>query len=199
MTDILLASQSPIRADLLTRVGLRFDTAPARIDEDAIRTGMTAEGAPPRDIADVLAEQKALKMSRKQPAALVIGSDQVLAFEGEILAKPETRDAAAEQLTCLAGKEHRLITACVIAQEAKAQWRVVTEARLWMKPLTATFIESYLTRNWPDVGDSVGAYKLEAEGPRLFQRISGDHFTILGLPLLELCNYLELRGAFDDV
>lgn len=199
MPDLILASQSPIRAELLTRVGLRFETAPARIDETAIKDAMLAEAAPPRDIADILAEQKALKLSRKHPEALVIGSDQVLAFDGQILSKPDTRDACTAQLTQLSGQEHRLITGCVVAMEGKPQWRVVTVARLWMKPLTAAFIDAYLDRNWPDVGESVGGYKLEAEGPRLFERIQGDHFTILGLPLMELCSYLELRGAFQDV
>lgn len=198
MPVVILASQSEIRAELLRRVRLPFETAPARIDEAAIRQGMEAEGAAPRDVADVLAEQKALKLSARGPEALVIGCDQVLAFDGQILAKPTSREDAAAQLNALSGTDHRLITAAVIAEAGRPQWRVVTEARLWMKPLSSAFIEAYLDRNWPDVGSSVGAYKLEAEGPRLFQRITGDHFTILGLPLLELCAYLELRGVFGD-
>lgn len=199
MPVTILASQSQIRATLLRRVGLEFETAPARIDEDAIRKGMEAENAPPRDIADQLAEQKALKLSRRRPEAFVIGSDQVLAHQGKILAKPDTRDEAAAQLESLSGSEHRLITAAVVAEDGRAQWRAVTEARLMMKPLTVTFISAYLDRNWPGVATSVGAYKLEEEGPRLFQRITGDYFTILGLPLLELCAYLEMRGVLSDV
>ena len=198
MSVIILASQSEIRADLLRRVHLAFETRPARIDEGALRAGMEAEGAPPRDVADMLAEQKALKLSRREPEAMVIGCDQVLAFDGQILGKPESRDAAAAQMAQLAGRDHRLITAAVIAEAGRPTWRVVTEARLWMKPLTPDFIDAYLERNWPDVATSVGGYKLEAEGPRLFQRITGDHFTILGLPLLELCAYLELRGMFEN-
>ena len=198
MSVIILASQSEIRSELLRRVGLAFEVRPARIDEDAVREAMEVEAAPPRDIADILAEQKALKVSRRLPEALVIGSDQVLALDKEIIAKPETREEAAEQLNQLSGRDHRLLTAAVVAEAGRAQWRVVTEARLWMKPLSASFIEAYLDRNWPDVSSSVGAYKLEAEGPRLFQRITGDHFTILGLPLLEICAYLELRGVLTD-
>ncbi|MBF9035945.1 septum formation protein Maf [Rhodobacterales bacterium HKCCE2091] len=198
MTRIVLASASPIRAELLTRVGLTFDTRPARVDEDAVRRGMEAEGAPPRDIADALAELKAVKVSGLEPGALVIGSDQVLAHDGAILTKPETRDAAEAQLRRLAGTEHRLVTAAVIAVDGQPQWRAVTVARLTMKPLTDRAISSYLGRNWPGVSGCVGGYKLEEEGPRLFQRITGDYFTILGLPLLELCAYLETRGEFED-
>ena len=159
---------------------------------------MEAEGAPPRDVADMLAEQKALKLSRREPEAMVIGCDQVLALDGQILGKPENKEAAAAQMALLSGRDHRLITAAVIAEAGRPTWRVVTEARLWMKPLTPDFIDAYLSRNWPDVATSVGGYKLEAEGPRLFQRITGDHFTILGLPLLELCGYLEQRGMFEN-
>ncbi len=198
MTTLILASQSEIRSELLRRVGLRFEAHPARIDEATIRASMEAEDARPRDIADVLAEQKALKLAGRYPEAMVIGCDQVLALEGEIISKPESKEEAAVQLARLSGRSHRLLTAAVIVEGARPQWRVVTEAQLWMKPLTETFIDSYLDRNWPDVASSVGAYKLEAEGPRLFQRITGDHFTILGLPLLELCTYLELRGVFLD-
>lgn len=198
MPVTILASQSTIRSDLLQRVGLVFEAQPARIDEDAIRSAMEAENAPPRDIADVLAEQKALKLSSRYPEALVIGCDQVLAADAGILAKPDNRAEAAAQLAGLAGRDHRLLTAAVIAEGGRPVWRVVTEARLWMKPLTPAFIDAYLDRNWPEVADSVGAYKLEQEGPRLFQRITGDHFTILGLPLLELCAYLDARGVFDN-
>lgn len=198
MAEIILASQSQIRADLLHRVGVSFDVKPARIDEDSIRDAMEAEGAPPRDIADVLAEQKALKLSGRRPGAMVIGADQVLALDGKIMAKPVDRNEAGDHLKRLRGRDHQLLTACVIAEAGRPQWRVVTEARLWMKPFSDKFIEAYLDRNWPDVGSSVGAYKLETEGPRLFQRITGDHFTILGLPLLELCAYLEVRGILTD-
>jgi len=198
MAEIILASQSQIRADLLRRIGVAFEVQPARIDEDSIRKAMEAEGAPPRDIADVLAEQKALKLSGRRPNAMVIAADQVLALDGKILAKPIDRNEAGDQLKRLNGQDHRLLTACVVAEAGRPQWRVVTEARLWMKPLSDKFIDAYLERNWPDVASSVGAYKLEAEGPRLFQRITGNHFTILGLPLLELCSYLEMRGILID-
>lgn len=195
MTVTILASQSEIRASLLRQIGLDFEARPARIDEAGIRHAMEAEGAPPRDIADVLAEQKAIKLSGRNPDAFVIGSDQVLNFNGKILSKPADRDEAARQLNDLSGHDHKLITAAVIAQAGQPQWRVITQAQLWMKPLSSAFIDAYLERNWPDVASSVGGYKLEAEGARLFQRITGDHFTILGLPLLEICAYLETRGV----
>lgn len=195
MARTILASKSEIRATLLRQIGLAFEAMPARIDEGAIRASMQVEGAPARDIADILAEQKSLKLSGRHPEAFVIGCDQVLSLGDKILSKPESREIAAAQLAELSGHDHKLLTAAVISQDGRPQWRVVTEARLWMKPLSTEFIQGYLDRNWPDVGSSVGAYKLEEEGARLFQRISGDHFTILGLPLLEVCGYLETRGV----
>ncbi|MEM9318683.1 MAG: Maf family protein [Pseudomonadota bacterium] len=198
MASVILASGSSIRATLLHRIGLSFAVQPARIDEEALRRAMQAENASGRDIADQLAAQKAVKVSLKAPGALVIGCDQILLLDREVISKPATLAAAAAQLEMLAGREHRLISAAVIAEDGVQTWRAVTEAKLAMKPLTGRFIEAYLSRNWPGVADSVGAYKLEEEGPRLFRRITGDTFTILGLPLLELCSYLETRGVLHD-
>ena len=198
MAHVVLASGSAIRAHLLRQIGLRFEVVRPKVDEQAVKEAMQHERARARDIADALAELKAIKVSASNPGALVIGSDQVLVHEGQIFNKPETRKDAEDQLAELSGKEHRLLTAAVIAEDGQPQWRVIGEARLTMKALTDQFIARYLDRNWPDVSDSVGAYKLEAEGARLFSRITGNHFTILGLPLLELCGYLELRGVFED-
>lgn len=198
MTRLILASGSPIRAELLRRVGLCFDIEKPRVDEDSLKASLEAAATSPRDIADALAEMKAVRISAKHPGALVLGSDQVLAHDGKVFSKAATRDEAAAQLRMLAGREHRLITAAVIAENGRPVWRVVTEARLWMKPLSEARIEAYLTRNWPGVAECVGHYKLEEDGPRLFQRITGDYFTILGLPLLELCSYLETRGEEFD-
>lgn len=198
MTGIVLASGSAARAGLLRQVGLAFSVDPARVDEAAIRAALEAEGAGPRDVADALAEFKARKVSERHPQALVIGCDQVLALGREILAKPPTRAAAADQLCRLRGRDHKLLSAVVLYRDGRPDWRFVGEARLTMKPLGDDAVERYLSRVWPGVADSVGGYKLEEEGARLFSRIEGDHFTILGLPLLELCSYLEARGEWRD-
>ncbi|MEM1272554.1 MAG: nucleoside triphosphate pyrophosphatase [Pseudomonadota bacterium] len=198
MVPVVLASQSTIRAELLRRVGVAFETRAAHVDEVSIRQAMDMDGAAPRDIADKLAEFKSLKVSGKEPQSLVIGSDQVLALDGRLFEKPTTPEAAVEHLRLLRGGTHELFSAAVISQAGQPQWRTIATARLAMKPLSDAFIDGYVKRNWPSIGDSVGAYKLEEEGPRLFHKISGDHFTVLGLPLLPLCAYLETRGVLSD-
>ena len=195
--SIILASGSTIRADLLRNAGVAFDVEPGRIDEDAITAGMLAEGASPRDIADALAEQKARKISNKRPEALVIGCDQVLDFRGELMAKPESPDMARDQIVRMRGQTHKLLSAVVIYLGGEPIWRHVGQVRLTMHNVTDGWLDDYITRNWPGIGESVGGYKLEEEGVRLFSRIEGDYFTVLGLPLLDLLSYLALRGTLD--
>ena len=166
----------------------------ARVDEEAIRQSLTAEGATPHDLADTLAEMKARRIADRHPDQLVLGADQVLDFGGSAWAKPETRDEAARQLGQLSGKTHRLLSAAVLYDRGQPVWRHVGVARLTMRPHSPAYLEGYLDRNWPGVADSVGAYKLEQEGVRLFSAIEGDYFTILGLPLLPLLSYLGQRG-----
>jgi len=191
---IVLASTSPIRLQLLRAAGLTVEPQAPRVDEEAIRSALVAEGAAPRDIADTLAEMKARKVAEKRPADLVLGCDQVLELDGETFAKPETPDQARAQLRQLRGKTHTLQSAIVAYENALPVWRHVAEARLTMWSLSDRYLDDYVIRNWDSIRHSVGCYKIEEEGVRLFSAISGDHFTILGLPLLPLLAWAGTKG-----
>lgn len=191
---LVLASTSPTRLHLLRAAGLTVEATPPRVDEASARDALLAEGAKPRDIADVLAEMKARKVSEKRPGDTVLGCDQILAFEDEVFSKPATIEDARAQLLRLRGKTHRLQSAIVAYENAEPVWRHVAEARLTMHHFSDSYLDAYLTRNWDSVRHSVGAYKIEEEGVRLFSAITGDHFTILGLPLLPLLAWLGTRG-----
>ena len=196
MSDqIILASQSEIRAMLLRNAGIEFNLMPARIDEDAVVKSLIDEAASPRDIADTLAELKSAKISSKRPGAIVIGCDQVLDLGGEILMKPTDEDNAKAQLRRMRGKTHKLLSAVVLYQSGEPLWRHVGQVRLTMHEISDSWLDEYVTRNWQSIRHSVGAYKLEEEGSRLFSRVKGDYFTVLGLPLLDLLSYLRLRGT----
>lgn len=197
VNSLILASASPVRAQLLTQAGLSFSVERPRVDEEMLRDTLLAEGASPRDLADALAEMKALRISEKHPQAMVIGCDQVLDLGGQVFSKPSTRTEAREQLLLLRAKRHSLLSAVVICEAGKPVWRHVGQVRLTVRPFSEAWLDGYLDRNWPDIAEAVGAYKLEKEGVRLFSRVEGDYFTVLGLPLLDLLSYLALRGDIE--
>lgn len=192
---IVLASQSAARQRLLRNAGVEFISVASRIDELAMRDAMTSERAKARDIADALAEAKARKVSQKYEDGLIIGADQVLDLDGELLEKAETAEVQKMQLAHLSGKRHRLITAVVVYEGNRPLWRHVSVASLTMRSCSDQFLDSYVRRNWPQIGSCLGGYMIEGEGVRLFSHIGGDIFSIQGLPLVELLSWMASRGA----
>lgn len=192
--EIVLASGSSTRAALFRAAGLAFRMATPRIDEQAIKASLSAEGASPRAIADAIAEAKARKVGPRHAGAITFGSDQVLDLDGEMLSKPADPAAARAQIARLCGRRHRLHCAVVAYEETRPVWRHLATARLTMRRLSEGCIADYVGRNWPAIGGSVGSYRLEDEGMRLFTAIEGDFFAIQGLPMLPLLSWLIDRG-----
>ena len=190
--SLILASQSASRRAMLTAAGVAFDATFAGVDEDAAKAAL--RDLSPRDLADALAELKALKVSARMPGQLVLGSDSLVALEdGTILDKPTDRDDAAAHLRLMSGKRHDLWSAAVIAENGRAVWRQVDRARLHVRPLSDAFIDRYLDAEWPAIAGCVGCFRVEGPGVQLFNRVEGSHFTILGMPLLPVLAYLRER------
>lgn len=194
---LVLASGSNIRAELMRNAGLIIDVDPANVDERAVEAPLLEAGFPPEDLASVLAKAKANDVSARRPGDLVIGADQILAFEGERRTKPDDMEAARRQLLAFSGKTHELLSAVVISKDGEAIWRHVSTARLTMRTLSPAFVGHYLAEAGDDVLSSVGAYQLEGLGLQLFEKIDGDYFTILGLPMLPLLAQLRELGVIE--
>lgn len=195
--SLVLASTSKTRQKMLSNAGLEFSASPAAIDEKVLKDSLLAEKASARDIADFLAEAKARSVSFFKPDALVIGADQTLVCGDIVFSKATDKTTAASTLRALSCKTHRLYSAAVIYEGQQAVWRHVSHADLTMRPLSDDFIEAYLDTLGDDAFWSVGSYQLEGLGAQLFSKIDGDYFTILGLPLLPLLDYLRRRGCID--
>jgi septum formation protein len=189
---LILASQSRARQALLANAGIRFDAVPAEIDERAAQrtSGLSAPG----EIAALLARDKALVVSSQHPGRFVVGADQTLALGMRLFNKPAGRAQAAEQLRALAGQRHELHSAVAVARDGKILFEATTIARMTMRQLSGAEIRGYLDAAGEAVTSSVGAYQVEGLGVHLFEHIDGDHFTILGLPLLPLLAFLRGEG-----
>ena len=194
--SLILASQSTSRQAMLNAAGVSHRAIAAHIDEAAIKLAMQHDGAAPRAIADALAALKAERVAQSYPTDWVIGSDSILVREnGDMPDKPVDRADAARRLAAMAGGRHRLISAVVVVEAGRQVWRHVDVATLVVRPLSAAFIAAYLDAEWPAIAGCVGCFRIEGPGVQLFDRIEGNHFTILGMPLLPLLGYLRLRGV----
>ncbi len=194
---LVLASTSAARQAMLTAAGVAFEAMAPNVDEAELKRALLSEGASVSALAEALAEAKAVKISRRWgPDVLVLGADQVLEdANGAALDKPESFEKAADQLRSLRGTRHKLISAAVIAENGKPVWRATDTAQLIVRHFSDAFLAAYLEKEGDAVLGCVGSYRLEALGAQLFSRIEGDHFTILGLPLLPVLDYLRLRAV----
>jgi septum formation protein len=192
---LILASASTARANMLRAAGVEIEIVPARVDEAELKLSLKQQGADPETAAIALAELKALQVSRGRPGRLVLGADQMLDCDGAWFDKPADRAAAKAQLLILRGKTHRLTSAAVLARDGQRIWHHAAPARLTMRAFTEAFLEGYLDQAGETVLTSVGAYQLEGLGGQMFQKIDGDFFTILGLPLLAVLDILREQNV----
>lgn len=192
--QLILASSSPSRRQLLSNAGLTFEVQPPGVDEEEAKRSLLSGRTAPQGIAEKLAEMKAMRISEKHPEAMVVGGDSTLACQGRLFDKPPTIEAARKQLLALRGQTHELFSCVVVARGGTRLWHWNERARLTMRPFNEAFLDAYLARAGDAVLGSVGAYQLEGLGAHLFTRVDGDYFTILGLPLLPLLSFLAGHG-----
>lgn len=193
--ELWLASASQARAELLRRAGIEARIEPAHVDENEVKSSLRAQGAGAARVAETLAELKAARVSRRHAGALVVGADQMLECDGAWYDKPRSLDEARVHLRALRGKPHELLSAVCVVRDGARLWHHGERARLWMREFSEDFLDDYLKEIGGDALGLVGVYRLEGPGVRLFQRIEGDFFGILGLPLLPLLDFLRGRGA----
>jgi septum formation protein len=193
--SLRLASQSASRRRLLADAGVPFAAVSAGVDEETAKDALIGEGVGPRDLADALAELKAIRPSQRDPHALVLGCDQTLALDdGTLVNKCETREEARDLLLRMSGTRHHLHSAAVLAQAGTPVWRQIESVAMDVRPLSAAFIDAYLDADWEECRWCVGCYRIEGPGAQLFSRISGSLFAVQGLPLLPLLDYLRTRS-----
>lgn len=196
MTSLVLASKSAVRTRLLSAAGVEFEAVDSGLDETVAKAGLA--GQTPEAIALALAEAKALRVSMARPDDLVIGADQTLDFEGRLFDKATSLAEARERLVMLRGRSHRLHAGIAVARGDRIVWRKCATSNLTMRDFSDTWLDGYLERNSRAALSSVGCYELEGEGAQLFDRIVGDYFAILGLPLLGLLGCLRKEGALPQ-
>jgi len=189
---IILASQSASRRAMLEQAGVVFEAIPAHLDERALEASLA--GSPPARIALTLAEAKALAVSAEYPDALVLGSDSLVEVDGRRFGKPRDREQAEEHLRFFSGREMHLHSAAALARNGRIVWAHTAMASLQVIDLSNNFIETYLAAEWPAVAGCVGVFRIEARGVQLFESIAGDHFTVLGMPLLAVLGALREMG-----
>lgn len=195
--SLVLASASPARALMLERAGIRCSTDAARVDEEGCRNAMRAAGAPASALVEKLAELKAYRVARRHPQAIVIGADQILDCDGVWFEKPADVEQARADLVALRGRSHELLSCACVVQGDRRLWHHTDRAKLTMRDFTDEFLDAYLAMVGDDALRSVGAYQIEGPGAQLFSKIEGDYFTILGLPLLPLLQYLRDLGQVE--
>lgn len=191
---LILASGSRARSEMLKAAGIKFESQKPHVDEEPIKAALLADGASAQHIADTLAETKALAVSSLCKDVFVIGSDQILSCEGKCFSKASTTAGAKKQLQALSGKRHSLISAVVVAKDGQVIWREIDKAHLTMRKLSDDFIDDYLIECGDAILSSVGCYHLEGLGAQLFDRVEGDYFTVLGMPLLKLLHFCRTQG-----
>lgn len=191
---LILASGSAIRREILDGACLDYEVIVRPVDEAAIKEAMLAENARLRDIADALAEAKAMRVSR-QEAGFVIGADQIMVMDNQLFDKPKDMDEVCSRLLSMRGKKHELIGAVVICENGAPVWRHISRTKLWVREFSDEFLDWYIETEGEALMKSVGAYRFEGPGAQLFEKVEGGFFAILGLDLLPVLDYLRTRGA----
>jgi len=194
---LILASGSAIRRQILDGAGLDYEVITRPVDEAAIKTAMLAENARLRDIADALAEAKAMRVSRQEPG-LVIGADQIMVMDDTLFDKPKSMEEARARLIAMRGKKHELLGAVVICENGMPGWRHMCKTKLWVRDFSEHFLDWYIETEGEALMKSVGAYRFEGPGSQLFEKVEGGFFAILGLDLLPVLDYLRTRGVISS-